>query len=139
MAEKFYYDSITVMPPRPGKKYSTTYYHQDRLERQKMSRFFQKNIQQLFDVLNRNKSEMKWAEYTPLKGFPQSAGKGNRTLLQLLIDTMGECQGIKKNGDPKDFAQAPIERWNRLMKDTPWEIEMISGDRPNNHYNHLFK
>jgi hypothetical protein len=33
-----------------------------------------------------------------------------------------EAAGKKKNKEPKDFAMAPIERWNKLFDGTEWEI-----------------
>ena len=67
---------------------------------------------------------MTWAQSQGQKGFPKTKG-GNRTLWEIVEDIMGEAHGKTRQGLPKDFAKAPIDRWNKLFKGTDYEFEMV--------------
>jgi hypothetical protein len=44
---------------------------------------------------------------------------------EIVEDIIGEARGKTRQGLPKDFAQAPIDRWNRLFAGTEYEFEMV--------------
>jgi hypothetical protein len=44
-----------------------------------------------------------------------------------MTDMAQEAQGKTRQGLPKDYAQAPIERWNKLFANTDYEFEMTEG------------
>ena len=141
---KFYYDRKEKMSPRPGVKYATTYYKQTASERKRLMNRIVEVCRQVGNEMDRNKEILSWAEHTSLKGFPKTKGQPNRTALEIFQDMKGEAFGTKKNGDPKDFAEAPIERWNRLMMTLPEDIrdkyiiEMCEGERPTGTYERFF-
>jgi hypothetical protein len=43
-------------------------------------------------------------------------------------EIVGALDQVKKNGDPKDYAQAPIERWNKLFHDTEYQFHMEQNE-----------
>lgn len=135
MAEGYYLSTHT-MPPRPGKKYSTTYYKQTLQQRKALEKHFNESCAEIADAATTEPEIVQWLR-TPDKRFKRdgSPGKGQRkykTPAELMSDILGECSGTKRNGEPKDFAQAPIERWNRLFEDTKYEIDMVQqfGAKP---------
>lgn len=124
MKKQFGYVRTIEMEPRPGVKFATTYYRQTSIQRQLLSEFFVKCIREIGEEEARNPELYTWFD-EPLKGFPKTRGQPNRTFTELIKDTIGEIQGRKKDGTHKDYAQAPIERWNKLFKDTEYEFEMV--------------
>jgi hypothetical protein len=47
--------------------------------------------------------------------------------MEMFEDIIGECRGAKRDGTPKDFARAPIDRWNKLFYDTDYAIDMVES------------
>jgi len=124
MKKQFAYVRTIEMDPRPGVKFATTYYRQTTTQRGLLSEFFIKCIKEIGEEITRNPGLYTWLD-EPLKGFPKTRGQSNRSFTELIEDTVGEIRGRKKDGTQKDYAQAPIERWNKLFKDTEYEFEMI--------------
>lgn len=123
--KRFTYVETKQMAPRNGVKYATTYYKQHPKQREEMSKWLQAQIREIAGLAEIN-LELSEAIFQPLKGFPKSKGS-NRSLAELLKDMMGECRGVKRNGKAKDFASAPIERWNKFFKGTKWEFYLEFG------------
>lgn len=146
MKAEHYYQSTETMTPREGKSYSTTYYKQTLEQRKRLETFFRKSIAEIVATAQEHPEMMDWLR-TPDKRFKRDkntpATQKHKTPGELLGDILGECEGTKRNGLPKDFAQAPIERWNRLLKGTAYEIEMVQqfGTKPTTYqsFNNLFK
>jgi hypothetical protein len=139
MAQDFYYEQQQAMTPRPGVSYATTYYKQIPIERRMLSKHFEKTIAQVYlDLQRYDRTGFDHALHTPLKGFPRTGGKGNRSMWDLFSDIMDECHG-QHRGEPKDFPLAPIERWNKLWDQFPdYQVNLIKGVRPSNNFGSLF-
>lgn len=121
--ETFIYIDTKQMKPREGVKFATTYYIQSAKERQRQADWIRQQIASVVRALETDATAMEAAK-KPLKGFPKTKGQKNRTLIELLEDMAGEIQGTKKDGSPKDFAQAPIERWNKFFEGSNYEFRM---------------
>lgn len=116
------YQKMTKMDPRDGVKYSTTYVKQTLEQRKSLCRHIKLVITEISDALEGNEDLLDFMR-TPLKGFKTTAGQ-NRTATDILTDMVNEAKGKQKNGLPKDFALAPIERWNKLFESTDYEIDL---------------
>lgn len=139
MAQTIEYEKMEKMLPREGVTYSTTYVKQTARQRHQLCEHIRTvllEIQQFIDSCEDPEDWLCWME-TPLRGFKKTAGT-NRTMIEILTDMVAEANGKKKNGDAKDFALAPIERWNKLFKDTDYEIE-LERDRQYQLTSKLFK
>lgn len=131
-----YYLSTHVMPPRPGKKYSTTYYKQTQEQRRALVRHFRQAATEIANAADVEPEVVSWLK-TPDKSFKRDgqARRGQskyKTPEELMTDILAECSGTKRDGTPKDFAKAPIDRWNKLFADTKYEIDMVQqfGAKP---------
>jgi hypothetical protein len=120
---KFYYQKTHKMEARNGNKFATTYYKQTLEQRHSLTKHIRASVKEIVDYLDTDPEMMSWAQNTPLKGFPKTTG-GKRTLWELLTDIASEASGKKRDGTPKDYAQAPIDRWNKLFADTDYEITL---------------
>jgi hypothetical protein len=139
MAKRFYYQRAVTMAPRPGVEFSTTYYKQTLEERQRMTRFIRECLVEMAEYLEQHPADYDWATTTPLKGFKKTQGQKNRTMWEIMEDIAGEAQGRQKNGLPKDYAMAPIERWNKLFRDTDYEFEIVEGTELGDRVTSLFE
>jgi hypothetical protein len=128
MAKTIYYQSTHDMLPRPGVKYATTYYKQTLEQRKQLTKHIRKCSMEIAEYLDVDPEAAEWHTNYPLKGFPKSDKQPNRTTWEIVSDMVQESQGRKRDGLPKDYAQAPIERWNKLFKDTDYEIHMEQND-----------
>ncbi len=122
---KIRYERMEKMLPRDGVKYSTVYVKQRLEDRKQLVRHIQrcaKDIQSWVDA-----NEPGWREFMqePQRGFPTTKGV-NRTPETIVVDLILEAQGRTRQGLPKDFALAPIERWNKLFKDTEFQFELTT-------------
>lgn len=133
---KSYYNTTHEMDPRPGVSYKTTYYKQSLDDRMKTAKHI-KGV--LRDVDSLPMSEIEQWLHSPIKGHKKkTTGKGNYTVLDVLKDALAEANGKQKNGLPKDFAKAPIDRWNKVFEDLEsCTIEMTPADEKSE-YNNLF-
>ena len=115
-----------TMLPRPGNKFSTTYYRQTYQQRQDMVLWLEQQIYQLLSEIASH-DQLAQASNWPLQGFPKTQGQKNRSLLEIINDMLDEIQGVKKNGKPKDIAQAPVDRWNKFFQGSEWEFVLEFG------------
>ncbi len=118
------YQRIETMTPREGVAYATRYLKQSLEQRQELSNhIFRCTRQLLLAALTSTAVDLD----RPLKGFKTTTGS-NRSATQVLQDAVNEAQGKKRDGRPKDYALAPIERWNKLFKGTDYEIQLVQAD-----------
>ena len=116
------YQKMNKMDPRDGVKYSTTYVKQTLVQRKELCRHIKTVVTEISYAIE-NDEELSDFVRTPLKGFKTTTGH-NRTLTDVLTDMITEAKGKMKNGLPKDFALAPIERWNKLFEGTDYEVDL---------------
>ena len=129
MSKKIGYQSLHKMEPRPGVKYATVYYKQSLAQRLELVKHIMTVINEIGEATKGNEEYLAWFEQ-PQKMYPKTGpGKTReyRSILEMFEDIIGECRGAKKDGTPKDFAQAPIERWNKLFYDTDYAIDMVES------------
>ena len=110
------YRELFKMPPREGVAYSTTSVKQTRAQRDELCRHIKSCVEDLAQAIE---GDPVWEQLAQqrLRGFNRP-----RTIYTIISDLLTEAQGRKKDGSLKDFAKAPIDRWNRLFKDTDYEI-----------------
>ena len=122
------YKDIHKMEPREGLKYSTTYIKQTPGQREILVKHVRRVLEEISDAIEGNE-ELEEFIKQPLPGFPRK-NNSNRSLTDIISDMIHECTGKRANGTPKDFALAPIERWNKLFKDTEYEIVLTQTFSP---------
>jgi len=122
------YQKFNKMEPRDGVKYSTTYVKQTLIQRKELCKHIKTVVYEISDAVENNEDLVDFIR-TPLKGFKTTSGQ-NRTLTDILTDMVNEAKGRMKNGLPKDFALAPIERWNKLFEGTDYEINLVQTFSP---------
>lgn len=133
------YQSYKKMTPREGVKYATTYVIQTPQQREELVNHFNSCLKELKKALI-NDPSLEATFYIPMKGFPQTGGKGNRRLADIITDMNDEAVGKTRQGRLKDFALAPIERWNKAFEGTDYEINLVQSYSPNpNKFQDLFK
>jgi hypothetical protein len=124
MAKTFYYQKTHEMTAREGNKFATTYYKQTLEQRQQLTKHIRRCSKEILDYLDNHPEYIDWHKTVPLKGFPKTGGQKNRTTWEIIEDIVMEANGKKRDGMPKDYAMAPIERWNKLFRDTEYEFNM---------------
>lgn len=133
------YQSYKKMTPVEGRAFATTYVLQTPQQREELVDHFNGCLKELKRALIKDPS-LEETFYQPMKGFPQTNGKGNRRLADIITDMNDEAVGTTRQGRPKDFALAPIERWNKAFAGTDYEIVLVQSHGPNpNKFKDLFK
>lgn len=126
------YQRMERMLPREGVPYATTYVKQTLEQRKELCKHIRESVNEIADAVEKDDD---WLEFLrkPLKGFKTTQGK-NRTATDIITDMVNEAKGKKRDGLPKDFALAPIERWNKLFEKTAYEISLVQtfGSNTNN-------
>jgi len=126
------YQKLDKMLPRDDRPYATTYVKQTLEQRKELVKFIRQAVTEIADAVE---TDQEWLDFVrvPLKGFKTSTGT-NRTATDIITDIVNEANGKKKGGLPKDFALAPIERWNKLFQGTAYEFELVQtfDANPNN-------
>lgn len=119
------YEKMERMEPREGNSYATVYIKQTAKQRQQLVDHIRTCVNEIQNFVENCDDPEDWICWmqTPLKGFKKTVGT-NRSCIEIMNDLINEAKGKKKNGEPKDFALAPIERWNKLFKDSEYEIEL---------------
>jgi hypothetical protein len=117
------YQKMNKMAPREGVKYSTTYVKQTLEQRKELCKHIKLVVTEIADALEGRDDLLEFVR-SPLKGFPTTQ-KVNRNVTDILTDMINEAKGKMHNGLPKDFALAPIERWNKLFEGTDYEINLV--------------
>lgn len=132
------YQKIHKMEPRDGVKYSTSYLKQTAEQRKQLCKHIRRVVGEIATAVEEDQDLLDFVR-TPLKGFKTTSGQ-NRTTTDILTDMVNEAKGRKRDGMPKDFALAPIERWNKLFKATEYEIDLIQTfSSPGNNFHDLME
>jgi hypothetical protein len=136
----FTYLELKKMTPRSGVKFATTYVKQHPKQREEMSKWILQRIEEIVDMVD---CDYRLAEeiYTPLPDFKRTQKQPPRSLADIVKDLRDECVGTKKDGSPKDFAMAPIERWNKFFKGSQYEFRLEQGSAfapPKTTFDNLF-
>jgi hypothetical protein len=120
------------MEPRDGVQYATTYVKQTLEQRKELCQHIREVITEISQAVEQDASLSDFI-LVPLKGFKTTQGK-NRSITDLLSDMANEARGKQRTGLPKDFALAPIERWNKLFAGTAYAVVLVQtyGARANN-------
>lgn len=138
MAKTIRYQSMHKMEPREGLKYSTTYVKQLPEQRQELVKHISSVLEEIADAIEGHE-EFEQLVRVPLAGFPRR-DLPNRSISDIIADLVHEAQGRRSNGKPKDFALAPIERWNKLFHGTDYEIALVQTYGPNaNNFDRLLE
>lgn len=122
------YQKMTKMEPREGVGYATVYIKQTIEQRMELIKHIKTCVNEIATLIEQND---RWLEYinTPQKGFRKTVG-ANRTIADIMTDMINEGRGRTRKGEPKDFALAPIERWNKMFKGTDYEFELVQTFSP---------
>jgi len=123
MARTIRYQKMSKMLPRDGQNFATTYLKQTLEQRKELCRHIKLVISELNQALETNPDLNEFVKQ-PLKGFKTTQGV-NRSILVIIEDMCNEARGKTKQGLPKDFAMAPIERWNKLFEGTDYSIDLV--------------
>tara|TARA_R110000868_G_scaffold307476_1_gene569141 strand:+ start:74 stop:487 length:414 start_codon:yes stop_codon:yes gene_type:complete len=122
MTQTIFYEELAVMEPRPGVSYATTYVKQSPEHRKQLVKHIKMVVEEIMDYVGDSEDWVDWMR-TPLKGFKTTSGQ-NRSFIDLVNDMINEAGGTKRDGTPKDFALAPIERWNKLFKGSDYAVTL---------------
>ena len=125
MPAKFAYERMVRMEPREGYSYSTVYVKQTAEQRKQLTQHVQRAVRELIQVAAANEEWEAWIT-APLSGY-KTTHNSNRSCLDIINDLYQESIGQRRNGELKDYALAPIDRWNRLFKDTDYEFELTKS------------
>jgi len=138
MMKTIRYQKLNKMEPRDGVKYSTTYVKQTLEQRKELTKHIRLVITEISQAVEQDPDLLDFMR-TPLKGFKTSSGQ-NRTGTDILTDMVNEAKGKTKQNLPKDFALAPIERWNKLFADTDYAIDLVQTyTRASNNFSDLLE
>ena len=122
MAE-FKYKRKQEMEPRPGHKFATVYIKQSDLEHSRLRNWLVQVAEHIIGVCEINASMAEWFS-TPHRDFKKSVRGEYYTPEDLLTDMINQL------ALGRDLPEAMLNRWNRLVESTPWEIQMIpEGER----------
>ena len=119
------YQKITKMEPREGVKYATSYLKQTLEQRKELTKHVKMVLNEIADAVEGDEELMDFVR-TPLKGFKTTTGQ-NRTVTDVLTDMGNEARGKQRNGMLKDYAMAPIERWNKLFEGTAYAVVLTQA------------
>lgn len=124
MAKQITYNTTKVLEPRPGKDYSTTYYQQNHQQRQETLEHIQSVVEEISTVCAKDSDMKEWIQ-KELKGFRRTESPGNYSLIDI-VSNMAEYLDAGK-----DIPSGMLGRWNRLFKDTRWDMELIKHETVN--------
>jgi len=117
MAE-FKYKRKQEMEPRPGQKFATVYIKQTDLEHARLRNWLVQVAEHILGVCEINASMAEWFS-SPHRDFKKSVRGEFYTPEDLLTDMINQL------ALGRDLPEAMLNRWNRLVESTPWEIQMI--------------
>ena len=120
---RIFYKTINKMTHRPGVNYATEYLVQDFRDRLKLKRHIASVIADLAIAENKNPALIEELKQ-PLKAFPKSVKGQYYSAWEIIEDMYNEAVGKKRDGTPKDFAMAPIGRWNKLFANTERTVDL---------------
>jgi hypothetical protein len=118
MAE-FKYKRKQEMEPRPGHKFATVYIKQSDLEHARLRNWLVQVAEHIIGACEINASLAEWFS-SPHRDFKKSVRGEYYTPEDLLTDMINQL------ALGRDLPEAMLNRWNRLVADTPWQIDMIA-------------
>ena len=121
MAE-FKYKRKHEMDPRPGQKYATVYIKQTDLEHTRLRNWLVQIGEHIVGVCEINAGMAEWFS-SPHRDFKKSTRGEYYTPEDLLTDMINQLSL------QRDLPEAMLNRWNRLVAGTPWQIDMIAEDQ----------
>lgn len=124
MAKTIRYQRIHEMKPRDGVKYSTKYLKQLPSQREELVKHVHRVVEEIVALMETDRQANDYIMDVQQRQFPKSNGE-RRTIFEIITDMLDQANGKMRGGHPKDFALAPIERWNRLFKGTEYEIALV--------------
>lgn len=130
---KFGYTHRREMDPVPGRKFSTTYYKQNRKEQQRTKDHVGKILSQLGTDALSDPNAMA-ALTAPLSRFPRKETQGYYSALDIVTDMWEQMHS------GKDIPSGMLGRWNKLFDGTGNELDMVpqADLPPQNNYNSIF-
>jgi len=122
MAE-FKYKRKQEMEPRPGQKFATVYIKQSDLEHARLRNWLVQVAEHIIGACEINASLAEWFS-SPHRDFKKSVRGEYYTPEDLLTDMINQL------ALGRDLPEAMLNRWNRLVEGTAWEIQMTQeGER----------
>ena len=118
MAE-FAYKRKQAMEPRPGHKFATVYIKQTDLEHARLCNWLVQVAEHILGACEINASLAEWFS-SPHRDFRKSTRGEYYTPEDLRTDMINQLSL------GRDLPEAMLNRWNRLVESTAWEIQMIS-------------
>lgn len=116
---QFAYKRRQEMEPRPGHKFATVYIKQTDLEHARLRNWLVQIAEHIIGACEINASLAEWFS-SPHRDFKKSTRGEYYTPEDLLTDMINQL------ALGRDLPEAMLNRWNRLVADTAWEIEMIA-------------
>ena len=116
MAE-FKYKRRQEMEPRPGQKFATVYIKQTDLEHARLRNWLVQVAEHILGACEINASLAEWFS-SPHRDFRKSTRGEYYTPEDLLTDMINQLSL------GRDLPEAMLNRWNRLVDGTAWEIQM---------------
>lgn len=111
------------MEPREGVNFATVYIKQTPEQRTELLNHIRQCVEEITQLVEQDEYWLQFIQI-PQKGFKRMHG-ANRSVLDIINDMINEGAGKTRRGEPKDFALAPIERWNKMFRGTDYEIDLI--------------
>lgn len=122
----FTYKYKQEMDPIGNNPYKTIYIKQSHAEHHRLQNWLIQVAEQIIGMTEVNASAAEWFS-SPMREFKKSRKGQYYTPEELLTDMIGQlAQG-------KDLPQAMVDRWNKLCRDTAWEILLEPTKQPKSH------
>jgi hypothetical protein len=117
----FTYKYKQEMDPVGRNPYKTIYIKQSHAEHHRLQNWLIQVAEQILGACEANASAAEWF-CSPMREFKKSQKGQYYSPEDLLTDMIGQLG--------KDLPQAMLDRWNRLMSGTHWEIELVDAKKP---------
>ena len=117
---QFTYRYKQEMAPIGNRKYATVYIKQSHAEHHRLLNWLVQIAEQICGTCEINASLAEWFT-SPNRDFRRSQRGQYYTPEELIADM------IQQLSQGRDLPQAMLDRWNRLVQGTPWEIELTTG------------
>lgn len=132
---KSYYREERKMDPRDGNKFSTTYYKQEKSEKEKLDGFINRSWRECQKHRDAGNEVTDWLN-EPMKSHRHRRKDGSYyTRGDAINDANTHC--VMKG---HDLTESILNRWNHAWEGVDVkQIEMTQGARPNNMFNQLME
>jgi hypothetical protein len=122
----FTYKYKQEMAPIGNRKYATVYIKQSHAEHHRLLNWLVQIADEICGTCEINASLAEWFT-TPNQDFKRSQRGQYYTPEELIADM------IQQLSQGRDLPQAMLDRWNRLTRGTPWEIELTMNSQTAQH------